>query len=244
MDPTQLGMNRTGIQMSPLTSNALIEAALETEPTSEGDAQSLLQLREPYLLEADPVGSVPIPGTLTGAARAGVKLMQGERLHALIDRLGERLAFERGGVRLYEALIGKCETRTDEAVEIDVAVLRRFRDDEAEHFRLVSAAMEELGGDPTAQTPCADVSGVAAMGLMQVALDPRTSVLQTLHAVLGAELIDGADWELLVQLTRDQGYDDIAERFARAAQEEAVHLEQIHEWYATASANSMRRSVQ
>jgi len=244
MDSTQLGMNRTGIQMSPLSSNTLIDAAQASEPSSEGDATALLQLREAYLLEADPVGSVPIPGTLTGAAKAGVKMVQGERLHALIDKLGERAAFERGGTRLYDALIGKCEVRTDEALHIDMMRLRQFRNQEAAHFRLVCEAIEELGADPTAQTPCADVTAMAAAGLMQIALDPRTSVLQTLHAVLAAELIDGADWELLVQLTREQGYDEIAQRFEQAAQDELVHLQHIRDWYQAGSQATLRRSVQ
>lgn len=45
---------------------------------------------------------------------------------------------------------------------------------------MLSEAIVDMGGDPTAQTPCADVSAVAAMGLIQVLTDPRTTLAQGL----------------------------------------------------------------
>ncbi|HYF21309.1 MAG TPA: ferritin Dps family protein, partial [Ramlibacter sp.] len=78
----------------------------------------------------------------------------------LIDKLGERLAFERTGVRLYEALILKVATATS-GLAVDGAQLRRIRDEEEAHFRLVGQCLQEIGADPTAMTPCADVIGVA-----------------------------------------------------------------------------------
>jgi hypothetical protein len=54
--------------------------------------------------------------------------------------------------------------------------------------------------------------------------DPRTSCLQSLHVMLDAELIDNAGWELLIQLARAAGHENIAERFQHAMQQEAHHL--------------------
>jgi hypothetical protein len=39
--------------------------------------------------------------------RAAAKAMKGEKPTLLLDKLGERLAFERSGTRLYEALVSK-----------------------------------------------------------------------------------------------------------------------------------------
>jgi ferritin-like protein len=231
MDPTQLGMNRTGLQMSPLDAEQLLRGAREFEPELVGDATVLGDFRQPYLIEAEPVGSVPVPGSLTGMAKSGMKMLQGERLQVLVDKLGERLAFERGGTRLYDALIAKCQAREDELAGLDLALVQQFRNEEAQHVMLVAEAIEELGADPTAQTPCADVSAVASMGLMQVALDPRTSVAQTMQAMLAAELVDRDGWELLIMLTREAGYDDMAQRFDAALAQEAVHLQQVRDWH-------------
>ena len=40
--------------------------------------------------------------------------------------------------------------------------LQSFREQEAQHFELVASALVDLGGDPTAQTPCADLVGIGA----------------------------------------------------------------------------------
>jgi hypothetical protein len=239
---TELGLNRTGIQMSPMdTADMLAEAddiADAIAPTARdadlltADARAGLadaRLRGSYALQADALGSVPVPGTLKGAAKSGMDMLTGKRPQVLIDKLGERLAFERGGVRLYDGLLVKCQALGDELSADERASLQRFREEEAEHFALVVGAIEELGGDPTAQTPCADLVGVESMGLVQAMSDPRTSLLQGLHVILDAELIDNASWELLVQLARTAGHDAIADRFAVAVQQEAVHLQTIKE---------------
>ncbi|MCH7344615.1 ferritin-like domain-containing protein [Pelomonas sp. CA6] len=237
---TELGHNRTGIQMSPvhtaemlsganaiadaIAPNAIDAGALAAESRA-GLADA--QLRRRYAREADKLGSVPLPGTLSGLAHTGADLLTGRRPQVLMDKLGERLAFERGGVRLYDGLLAKCQADGGDLSAEDVAAIRRFRDEEAQHFALVVQAIESLGGDPTAQTPCADLVGVESQGLVQALNDPRSSVLQALHVVLDAELLDNAGWELLVQLARAAGHDAIADRFAIAVQQEAEHLQTL-----------------
>lgn len=237
---TELGHNRTGIQMSPMDTADMLAGAddiadaiapTDTDPrllAAQNRGQLAdAQLRNSYALEADSLGSVPVPGTLKGVAKSGLDMLTGKRPQVLIDKLGERLAFERGGVRLYDGLLVKCQAMGDELTAEEAASLLRFRDEEAEHFALVAQAIEELGGDPTAQTPCADLVGVESLGLVQAMSDPRTSLLQGLHVMLDAELIDNASWELLVKLARTAGHDAIADRFAIAVQQEAVHLQTL-----------------
>jgi hypothetical protein len=126
---------------------------------------------------------------------------------------------------------------------MDLDLLREFRNQEAAHFNLLRRAIEQLGADPTAQTPCADVTGVATLGLMQVVRDPRTSVAQSLQAVLTAELVDVACWELLQSMAADFGYDNLVEDFANATAQEAVHLRQVRAWYEAAVLELGRASV-
>ena len=86
---------------------------------------------------------------------------------------------------------------------------------------LLAEALEKLGADPTAMTPCADLTGVTGMGLVQVLTDPRTTLTQALDAILIAELTDVDAWAVLI---------DLAERFRQAAAEEEVHLERVRGW--------------
>lgn len=229
---TKLGGNRTGVQMSPENTQEMLQGtpAPAVQP-GRGDPQALTLLRQSYIKEADPVGTVPPPGTTKGMLKTGMQMLTGTRAQVLVDKIGERAAFERSGTRLYDALIAKCEAAPATTLgPVTLDALRHFRDEEARHFELAMAALETLGADPTAQTPCADVAGVAGLGLVQTITDPRTSVVQSLQAMLIAELTDEAAWDVLAQLAREAGNDDLATRFEGAHATEAEHLATIRGW--------------
>lgn len=230
MKRERMGMNRTGIQMSPVDAKAMQELAPDV-PELEGEP-ALATVRAPYIAEADTLGSVPLPGTLRGAVSAGSTLLKGESPQLLIDKLGERLAFERTGTRLYDALISKCEVLLDDTISMTMDDLRRIRNDEARHMALVADAVDTLGGDPTSVTPSADLAGVESMGLVQVINDPRTTIAQCLHAILTAELSDRAGWETLIALADAQDLDELVTQFSDALDTEREHLAMVETWYA------------
>ncbi len=227
----EIGMNRTGIQMSPLDSDSM-QAGMppSMKPATPGNDSALAELRSSYIVNADPLGSVPVPGAVHGALTTGVSMLAGDRPQLLLDKLGERLAFERIGTRLYDALIAKFQAAQDSTTGMTLASLQQIRQNEVHHFALVADAIDMLGGDPTAQTPCADMAGVEASGLMQVVTDPRTTIAQSLHAMLVAELIDNAGWELLVALCENQGQGSVISDFSVALDDERAHLRQVQAW--------------
>jgi rubrerythrin len=229
-NPTDSGMNKTGIDMSPKDVKALIEGVQQSKATSNGEGSKVLaSMRAPYIKNADPIGNVPVPGTFKGAAKTGMQKLMAKKPEVLIEKLGARLAFERTGTRLYEALIEKCEARTEEVLNIPLNQLREFRNEEAQHFALVRDAMKTLGADPTAVTPEADLNGVASIGLMQILSDPRTTVAQSIHAIHIAELADYDGWGLLIALADQFGQDEMASDFRKALAEEERHLATIRE---------------
>ena len=231
-----LGMNRTGMQTSPMDAKRLMQATQEFQP--DVAAEELADVRTMMIEEADPVGSVPPPATMKGMATAGMQMLAGRKAHAMLDKLAERMAFERAGTRLYEAFVTKCEAHANDLGVIQLETLRQFRDEEASHVRLLDEAIRSVGGDPTAATPCADLAGVENMGLMQVVTDPRTSVTQSLHAVFVAELADEPAWDLLASPAEEMAQKELAQRFRIALAEERTHLETIRNWY-----ESMTRAV-
>ena len=235
-DATRLGMNRTGLKMSPehaqemLEGTQLLEIDMPPDSSDEAEGQALSAVRQEYISSADPLGSVPAPTTLKGAAKSGAKMLTGRRPQVFIDKLSERLAFERGGTRLYDAVLAKALANKDET-RVDAQELLEIRNSEARHALLIKECMETLGADPTAQTPCADLVGVESAGLMQAVTDPRTTLAQTLHAALAAELIDNEGWEDLIAMAREMGHDDMANQFKTALDEEAMHLTKVRSWY-------------
>jgi bacterioferritin (cytochrome b1) len=150
----------------------------------------------------------------------------------LLDKLGERLAFERTGVRLYEAVLAKMPAARLSEGTLTVEEVRRFRDAELAHAHLVKDAIEELGGDPTAVTPCADLAGVQGQGLLQAVTDPRTTLTQCLDALLIAELADNDGWKMLIALAEAAGLQELAQRFTEALAEEDRHLTSMRAWIA------------
>jgi rubrerythrin len=226
-------MNRTGIQMSPVDSKAMQDIDPNMLGGNHGDESALATMRCEYIANADALGSIPLPGTLTGAVSMGMSMLKGDSPQIMLDKLGERLAFERTGTRLYDALITKCEIMLDGNINISmtIAELEQIRADEARHFLLISEAIESLGGDPTSQTPSADLAGVESMGLVQVLNDPRASIAQSLHAIVTAELSDKAGWETLVALADEHELADMVDDFTLALNQEREHLAMVQTWY-------------
>ncbi len=226
-DAAEFGLNKTPTQLHPVMTQSMVQGSEEFPPHAEDIAFDAFSMRKSYIENSEQLGSVPLPSSFRGAVKTGAQVIQGNSPSVLIDKLGERLAFERSGVRLYDALITKCKSAEP---SLDLTTLEQFRNDEAEHFALVRDCIVAMGGDPTAQTPCADSASMAAMGLMQVLNDPRSSIPQCVEAILMAELTDLAAWELLIELISDAGNEEYAGKFRQARMTEDRHMQTIKGW--------------
>lgn len=240
--PTDVGMNRTGIATSPIDSKRLVEAANDGA-SADGDSATLAIASQVNPLEAErlvwaqqagPVGSMPPPASLKGTFKTLMEQVQGHKPTVFLDKLGERIQFERTGTRLYDALLVKFDAADVHQGGPTRAELQRIRDDEHRHFLLLCQAMEKLGADPTAQTPCADVIANAGAGWVQVLCDPRTTLTQCLDVILVAELADTDGWMLLADLAAGLGFDDLSREFRTAMAQEEEHLMRVRAWVSAA----------
>ncbi len=229
--PTDLGKNRTGAQANPVMTREMLdnEKAVSSDP--QGAMRMALQRAE-LSQEAPPVGTMPIPGSVKGMAKTALQALQGEKATVFLDKLGERLAFERTGVRIYDAVVAKIPASSTDKDAFSPEELRRFRDEEQRHFLMVKEAIEQMGGDPTAQTPSADVTGVISSGIIQAVTDPRTTLTQCMDALLVVELTDNDGWKSLIAMAEALGQDDMARRFTDALAEEDLHLSTLRRWLA------------
>ncbi|HEX8700333.1 MAG TPA: ferritin-like domain-containing protein [Myxococcaceae bacterium] len=225
-----VGLNRTGIQTSPLASKEAIQGAQEGLPTSLGSEQDIVRVRQVYAQESPGLGTVPVPATFKGILSTAKEMLKGTKPTVFIDKLGERLGFERTGVRLYEAALGKYDLHGTWQGGPSREQLEKIMNDELAHFALVREAIESLGADPTALTPSANLVSVASKGVPEVLVDPRTNLVQCLEALLMAELTDNAGWELLVELAQSLGQTELAEQFEQALMAEAEHLQLVRNW--------------
>jgi rubrerythrin len=206
----------------------MIEGANAGAPAPDGRSFEEEHLR--WARQASPVGTMPPPASVRGAAKTTVDLVQGKKTNVLLDMLGERLAFERTGTRLYEGLLVKLEAASVHPGGPTRAELEGIRDDELRHVALLKEAIEKLGADPTVMTPSADVVGVAGQGWVQVMGDPRVTLTEGLKVILQAELVDNESWSSLAELTSALGHDQLADRFRDAFADEEEHLALVRGW--------------
>jgi len=222
----KVGSNFTGVQMSPKDTKRLLDAVNEIHPDVPGDERGMLVERTERAAEADRIGSVPVPGSAKGMLKTGFDMMRGKSPEVFLDKLGERLAYERNGVRLYEAMIAKVKALdTPDTALVDT--LMHIRNEEHEHMMLVHQAIETLGADPDRADPLRRCRRGHVPGNRQRADDPRTNVDQCLNALLTVELTDNAAWELLIELAQAAGHPNIADSFTKAKTQEDDHLVKI-----------------
>jgi rubrerythrin len=210
--------NRTGAVAAPGRAAQMISAVEEFPATSEGNALAVAAVRVQYSRE--------------GADEEPDRLRLTEETSLLLDKLGERLAFERTGTRLYEALLSKHDAYGSFEGGPSRDDITLILSEELQHFSMLVELVKSLGADPTELTPAANVQLTASHGVGQVLVDPRTTLLQSLEAILMAELADNECWETLTGLARLARHEEVAERCEEALLTEQEHLEKVRGWLA------------
>jgi rubrerythrin len=222
--------NKTGMAISPLADEML--SAVSDADHTPGTA--LAEVRINYAAAADPIGTMPPPGTLKELGTTAVKMLTGKRAPVFLDKLGERLGFERTGTRLYEGVLSKFDSSGTWKGGPTREQLMQIHAEELVHFRLLEEVISSLGGDPTAVTPSANLHAVASKGLCAVISDPRTDLRESLEAALIAELADNDCWQTLVALANGFGREDLAAQFTEALEHEQEHLSLVRGWLGSA----------
>lgn len=225
-----IGTNRTGISSSPIQGKEVVEGAEEQPVPQSSFPEQLAGVRRDYTADSGSIGSLPPPMSVRGMAKAAAKTLKGEKAPVLISMLGARLAFERAGVRLYEAMLAKIDVAGTWSGGPTREELEQHHRQELAHFVIVKEALESLGADPTVVTPNADVVLVASQGPLKVVSDVRTNGPQGVYALLVAELVDREGWSMLARLAQEVGETDLATRFRGALAEEETHLQRARNW--------------
>jgi bacterioferritin (cytochrome b1) len=142
----------------------------------------------------------------------------------VIDVLTERLTFERTGVRLYDRVLERIRATGDPEVAKLHAPMTAHRDQEKEHEEWLETTIRGLGGSAHAMTGKANLVKTESRGLEDVIFDDRATLPQMLHALLAAELVDNAGWDLLVALADEANDHELKKQFKQRLHEEEDHL--------------------
>jgi hypothetical protein len=217
------GAGKTGIARDLQMAKDMMNGTREFPPSSDGDMEEAARMRISYARGGQPFASLsPAPEAI------------GTLPLLLVDKLGERLQFERTGVRLYEALLAKLDAYGGFPGGPEHDELEDALEQERAHFELLWATLDGLGLDPTAVTPSAAFQMAATHGIAKLLQDPRTNLVQCLEGALVVELSDNDCWDALIELAQNAGLADVAGEFHEALAHEMDHLENVRRWLAAA----------
>ncbi len=101
--------------------------------------------------------------------------------------------------------------------------MQTHRDEEKEHEEWLEAQIRGLGGDAHAETDKSRLVTRESKGIEEVVMSDA-ELPHLLHALLAAELVDNAGWDLLVQLADEAGDRDARKEFKRRLHQEEDHL--------------------
>jgi len=228
------GKNKTGVARARERCEEMLRSNQEFAPPSSADGEGIAAVRKEYAAEGEPLGTLPPPASAQQLGKTAVAAIKAGHPTVLLDKLAARLAFERSGVRLYEALLDKLDAKGGVEGGPTRADLSLVLSQELEHFVLLQEAIERLGGDPTAMTPAVDVEATASRGLQALLVDPRTTFAQALEAMLIVELTDNEMWDTVVRLASGAGEDQLAMQLRSACDQEREHLSKLRVWVTAA----------
>lgn len=162
------------------------------------------------------------------------------RRQTFLEKLKERMSFEKTGAKLYEALLKKyhaieVESKKSKGLQFEASdlpplfQLEKFYYEEKNHYEMTRKLLVSMGANIDSKTHD-DVCSMVESAWVQMIEDPRTSFVQSLDIILQAELVDNASWEILIELAESLNMDEAIEIFEHALEEENTHLAYVRAW--------------
>ena len=147
----------------------------------------------------------------------------------LVELLQERLTFERTSVKLYDRILAQMQAAEDPQIHKMLDIMQGYRDEEAEHQTWLEEQIRALGGDVNGESEMSRLAAVESRGIEQIILREDVALQHLFHALMAAELVDNAGWDLLAALAEEADDDDALDCFALRQAEEEDHLEYLRE---------------
>ena len=156
-----------------------------------------------------------------------MKKLAEKKPEKLIELLHERLTFERTSVKLYDRVLSLMALSTEPQILGMLDTMQSYRDEEAEHQEWLEEQIQALGGDVNADSERSRLVATESRGIEEVILREDVELHHLFHALLAAELVDNAGWDLLVSLAEEADDDAALDAFTLRQAEEEDHLEYL-----------------
>ncbi|RYZ37699.1 MAG: hypothetical protein EOO72_10345 [Myxococcaceae bacterium] len=170
------------------------------------------------------------PSALRKRMSGALQSLKGAKTALFVDRLCERLSFEKTSSRLYASLLLKTHALGTYTGGPSSERLLELHNQELEHQALVREGLLRFGIPTSLRTPSGDVADSQSRALIQAVDAPGTSLLEALRATLVSELINNAGWAVLVDLAAELGPSDLEQSFREVLLAESRHLTEVTVW--------------
>lgn len=167
----------------------------------------------------------------SAGSSSDISKVQQHNTALLLNKLAQRLSYERANVRFYEALIFK-SLAAEQGVRRIVSVdrLRQFRDEDVEHTVLLKTAIETLGADVDMWLPDAVPSQATQITMSKMLTKTHGDILQCLQSVVVFARNDADEWQMLYRLFSSMGLEKMTETFRQAWEEDQQQLTTLSAW--------------
>lgn len=131
----------------------------------------------------------------------------------LLEKLGEKLGYERAFLRLYESFVHKKSLyakRYLHAKSYEQKIFENFAAMKAAHCEILQTALIGLGGNPDHIVPSEDLAAIARLGIVTVFIHPHAKLKNLFHAVRIVELTGKSTTLFLIRLAYAAGAEDLA----------------------------------
>lgn len=132
----------------------------------------------------------------------------------------------------------QAQAREERVVAEMLPHMRTYRDQEKEHQEWLEGCIRRLGGDHKRPTEMARLSAREVAGLESVIMKDA-KLPHLFHALLAAEHVDDAGWDLLVELADAAGDLEAKQEFEKRLHEEEQHLAYLREALRSFSAHEI-----
>lgn len=147
----------------------------------------------------------------------------------LIDLLQERRTFEATAVKLYDRVLSLMSASKDPQILGMLDTMQAYRDEEAEHQSWLEEQIHALGGDVNVESERSRLAATESRGIEEVILRQDVALQHLFHALMAAELVDNAGWDLLVALAEEADDDEALDAFTLRQAEEEDHLDYLQQ---------------
>lgn len=148
-----------------------------------------------------------------------------------IQKLADRLAFERGETRLVSLAINRLERAKSAVPSRAISVLQINQSHDETHAELVRKILLSLKPEALDSWRLFDGVNRAYRGFFDVLVSPHSDFLRIFQILYFAKLASNGEWEVLIDLTRKFNGAEASRPFKEALAQERQHLTEIKQIY-------------